>query len=413
MAHPAYAELHCHSHFSFLDGASAPDDLVARAVELGLTGLAITDHQGLYGAVRFASAAETAGLHAVIGIEIELLDAAAPDPDGIAVPGRRAWRPGRRPPVRPEGPRAVEGRPARPRPDRARLPGHRRVVKEDHRGIGEAERGPHLVLLARNATGWQSLCRLVSRANLAGTKAVPAFTHALLEMHAEGLVALSGCRHGELARRLRAGDREGARAAAERYARLFGGSRGGAGSGVGRSADSAAGGFVLELSHHLLPDDDWLASETARLASELGLPVVVTNDVHYALPEDRELQDVITAIRHGRTLAELADLRRPDGESYLKGAAELLAMPPGDDTVASTDPVLARAWREGIATSAEIATACRVELGFERYRFPGFTVPKGETPFSHLSGLCWEGARRRYHPFTPAVMRQLAHELDV
>ncbi|MCJ7710805.1 MAG: PHP domain-containing protein, partial [Chloroflexi bacterium] len=399
---PPYAELHCHSHFSFLDGASAPDDLVARAVELGLTGLAITDHQGLYGAVRFASAAEAAGLHAVIGIEIELLDAAVADPDGIAVPGRRAWRPGRRPPVRPEAPRAVEGRPARPRPDRARLPGHRQVVKEDHRGIGEAERGPHLVLLARNAIGWRSLCRLVSRANLAGTKAVPAFTHALLETHAEGLVALSGCRHGELARRLRAGDREGARAAAERYARMLGG-----------SDAVATSGFALELSHHLLPDDDWLASETARLACELGLPVVVANDVHYALPEDRELQDVLMAIRHGRTLSELRDLRRPDGESYLKGAAELLAMPPGDDAVVTADPVLARAWREGIAASVELAAACRVELAFERYRFPGFAVPKGETPFSHLSGLCWEGARRRYHPFTPAVMRQLAHELDV
>ena len=94
---PSYAELHCHSHFSFLDGASAPDELVGRAVELGLTGLAITDHQGLYGAVRFASAAEAAGLHAVIGIEIELLDAAVADPGGIAVPVRRTWRPGRRP----------------------------------------------------------------------------------------------------------------------------------------------------------------------------------------------------------------------------------------------------------------------------------------------------------------------------
>ncbi len=140
---------------------------------------------------------------------------------------------------------------------------------------------------------------------------------------------------------------------------------------------------------------------------------MVTNDVHYALPDGRELQDVLTAIRHGRSLADLADLRRPDGESYLKGSPELMALPPGDDATAVADPVLARAWREGIASSADIASACRVELTFERYRFPGFTVPKGQTPFSHLSELCWEGARRRYHPLTPAVVRQLAHELDV
>jgi error-prone DNA polymerase len=403
VAPPAYAELHCHGHFSFLDGASSPDDLVARAVELNLTGLAITDHQGLYGAVRFSAAAEAAGLHPVIGIEIELLDAAVPDPDGIVVPARRAWRPGRRGArAAPEPPRVIDGRPARPRPDRTRLPGHRAVVKEDHRGIGESERGPHLVLLARDATGWRSLCRLVSRANLAGTKAVPVFTHALLAEHTDGLLALSGCRHGELARRLRAGDREGAAAAAAWHARLFG------------TADAAAeSGFVLELSHHLLPDDDWLAAETARLADVLGLPTVVTNDVHYALPEGRELHDVLTAIRHGLPVADLRDLRRPDGESYLKSAAELLALPPGDPAVAAADPVLARAWREGIAASVEIAAACRVELGFERYRFPGFDVPRGETPFSHLSELCWEGARRRYHPLTPGVVKQLAHELDV
>ena len=94
MAVPPYAELHCHSHFSFLDGASAPDDLVARAVELGLTGLAITDHQGLYGAVRFSTAAEAAGLHPVIGIEVGAGRRRGGGPGGIVVPARRAWRPG-------------------------------------------------------------------------------------------------------------------------------------------------------------------------------------------------------------------------------------------------------------------------------------------------------------------------------
>ncbi len=414
MAEAAYAELHCHSHFSFLDGASSPDELVMQAVQLGLGGLAITDHQGLYGAVRFSASAEVAGLHPVIGIEIELLDAAAPDPGRIVVPARRAWRPGRRAPAMSAAARVDGGYPERPRPERARLPGHREVVKDDYRGVGETVRGPHLVLLARDATGWRSLCRLVSRANLAGTKAVPRYTQALLAEHAEGLIALSGCRHGELARRLLAGDREGARAVARRYARLFGraGAVGGHGPAAGHDA-AALSGFVLELSHHLLPDDDWLASEIAHVASELGLPVVVTNDVHYALPEGRELQDVLTAIRHGRPVGELRDLRRPEGESYLKSGAELLAMPPGEPSAMVTDPVLARAWREGVAASVEIAAACRVDLAVERYRFPGFEVPAGETPFSHLSELCWEGARRRYHPLTPAVVRQLAHELDV
>src|SRR3954451_12202134 len=132
---PPYAELHCHSHFSFLDGASAPDDLVDRAIALGLSALALTDHQGLYGAVRFSTAAESAGLHPVIGVEVELLDAAAPDPGALVVPGRRPWRPGGRRRVAPEASLAstlggpIDGFPARPRPERARLPGHRRIVK--------------------------------------------------------------------------------------------------------------------------------------------------------------------------------------------------------------------------------------------------------------------------------------------
>ena len=421
MPKPVYAELHCHSHFSFLDGASSPDDLLTRAAELGLMGLAVTDHQGLYGAVRFSMAADAAGIRPVIGIEIELQDPAVPDPGDIVIPAKRAWRPGRRIPEPPLEFDAHDGRPDRPRPVRARLPGHRVTVKEDQRGIGAAERGPHLVLLARDAIGWRSLCRLVSRANLAGTKAVPRFTQSLLAEHAEGLIALSGCRHGELARRLRAGDRAGARAVARHYARLF---DGGSGTGVALRATpgrrvvpgpDAAGrsGFVVELSHHLLPDDDWLVSEAAHLAAELGLPVVVTNDVHYALRAGRELQDVLTAIRHGRPVDELHNLRRPDGESYLKSGADLLAMPPGEPTMEAADPVVARAWHEGVAASVEIAAACRVDLVFERYRFPGFEVPTGETPFSHLSELCWEGARRRYHPLTSAVVRQLAHELDV
>jgi error-prone DNA polymerase len=440
-----YAELHCHSNFSFLDGASSPDELVGRAVELGMSGLAVTDHGGLYGVVRFAAAAQEAGLRPIIGVEIELADAAAPvgptrDPAGVVVPARRSRRAGRGEGVAPLPDDAVrdgaapggEGLPARPHPVRTRLPGQRDPVKEDLRGVGEGQRGPHLVLLARNATGYRSLCRLVSRANLAGTKSMPRFTHELLAAHTEGLVALSGCREGEIARRLRAGDREGAAAAAERYARLFAGERRGMGSrgATPRGDGPATAAFFLEMQHHLLPDDDWLVAETARLAGELGLPVVVTNDVHYAYPEGREMHDVLTAIRHGRTLDELRDLRRPDGESYLKSGEELMALVPEAGRVVSAsvsslansqvnslasshDARTASAWVEGIGNAGELAASCSFNFDLERYRFPGFGVPKDHTPFSYLEELCHEGACRRYHPISSPVVKQLAHELDV
>src|SRR5579863_1662934 len=188
MAAP-YAELHCHSHFSFLDGASAPDELVDRAIELGLGALALTDHQGLYGAVRFATAAHDAGLRPIIGLEIELSEPFAPDPRSLVMPARRPVPVGRRvaredvrpddaegferaeldrpnearepkpapPAERPlfgilpaprrrrgsglstaggDAPAVTAGQPIRPRPMRLRLPGHRRAVKEDLRGIG-------------------------------------------------------------------------------------------------------------------------------------------------------------------------------------------------------------------------------------------------------------------------------------
>ena len=118
MPSTSYAELHCHSNFSFLDGASAVDELVERAVELGLSSLALTDHGGLYGVVRFATAAQEAGLRPVIGTEVELLDAAAPDHGRIVVPPRR--RPRRRSiEPDPDDPAApTEGLPSRPRPVR-------------------------------------------------------------------------------------------------------------------------------------------------------------------------------------------------------------------------------------------------------------------------------------------------------
>ena len=210
-----YAELHCHTNFSFLDGAVG----TGRPRRAGRR--AGADRAGRHGPQRPVRRGpfrqRGRGSRAPPGRRSR---------DRVARSGRRG--PGRdRHPATPTAPPATPGarpaaasrptpRPTRPRadppapgPTRARLPGHRAPVKEDLRGIGERVRGPHLVLLARSSIGWRSLCRLVSHANMAGTKAMPRFSQALLAEHTEGLVALSGCRDGELARRLRTGDLAG------------------------------------------------------------------------------------------------------------------------------------------------------------------------------------------------------------
>ena len=213
---------------------------------------------------------------------------------------------------------------------------------------------------------------------------MPRFTHALLAEHAEGLVALSGCRHGELARRLRAGDREGARAVAERYAALF---------GAWRRRRARSGVLPASSSTTCCPTTTGSSRRPRAWPTELGLPRVVTNDAHYALPEDRELQDVLVAIRHGRSLegaAPPAPAERgvvPQGRRGAAGAAAGRAVGRG------RRPGLARAWREGIATRRSSPRAARSSSTFERYRFPGFPVPKGETPFSHLVASCAGRAR--------------------
>ena len=426
VAHFPYAELHCHSNFSFLDGASPVEDLVERAVELGLTGLAVTDHLGLYGVVRFASAAEAAGLHPVIGLEIELVDAAAPDPHGIVVPGRRVAR---------------RGRVARAGAHRAgrRGPGRRDGDPVAAPSRADPAAGPSIDRQGGPARDRRAAARSAPRAAGARRCGLPeSLPDGVPRQH--GRDQAGAAVHPGPPRRTRRGSRcaVGVPGRGDRAAAPGGGSRGRAGGGgavrggvrrerarrgpaPGRAWRGAAAerrrpatsGFFLELSHHLLPDDDWLVAETASLAADLGLPVVTTNDVHHARPEDRELGDVLTAIAHGRTLDTLADLRRPNGESHLKSGADLASMPPGDAAFARADPATARAWVEGMANAVEVAASCTVDLGFERYRFPGFPVPAGETAFSYLVELCQAGVRRRYHPVSPPVVRQLAHELDV
>ena len=224
-------------------------------------------------------------------------------------------------------------------------------MKEDHRGIGEAQRGPHLVLLARDATRAGGACAGSSPGRTSpGPRRVPAVHPGAARRAHRG------------ARRAVGLPRRGARAAAAGgRSRGSAGGRGALRGAVRRAAASrpSRAGFLLELQHHLLPDDDWLVAETARWppswACRWSSPTTSTTPQ----PDGRELQDVLTAIRHGRSLDTLADLRRPTASRTSRGPRSCSRCRRGSRRSSAPTRSPARAWREGIAATAEVAAACR------------------------------------------------------
>lgn len=262
----SYAELHCHSTFSLLDGASDPERLVERAAALGLAALALTDHDDVGGAVRFATAARDAGLAGILGTELTV-DVPLPAAGAHALPGR--------------------------------------VLGED----GTPRLRTHLVCLAESREGWGNLCTLITRARLDHPRGEPRVTLDQLAAHAEGLFALTGCARGWVPQLLALD----AGAPGARLAR----------DAAGTLAGIFGRRLAIECWDHALPEERALVAGLIPLARSLDLPWVVTNDVHYAEPRGRIAHDVLSALRHGATLDEMGTRLRPNGEWYLKGHAQL------------------------------------------------------------------------------------------
>jgi DNA polymerase III alpha subunit len=259
-----FIHLHVHSNFSFMDGAASLDGLIGRAARLGMPALALTDHQGLSGAVRFYRKARAAGMRPIVGAEVVLEAAGIEGAESDLPPGERL---------------------ARPRPV----------------GFGRASAaGFHLVLLCKDMTGYRNLCTLLSRAHLradgseddlGGARSVVTLTD--LSRLSEGLIALSGCGSGEVGAAVLAGVPWRAKAAARRLAHCF-----------------ASGDFYIELTHAMTPEAPEYLRTLADLADALGLPVVATNDVHYVRREDAPLHDVLAAVGARRCLP--SPLARPN-----------------------------------------------------------------------------------------------------
>lgn len=319
----AYVELHCHSNFSLLDGASHPEELVARAAELNMPALALTDHNAVYGAVRFIQAAKAQGIQPILGAELTLCDDEAPD--------------------------------------------------SRH----------HLTLLVESQAGWHNLCYLISRAQHNAPKGDAILPIAELTGCTDGLIALSGCRQGKIGSSLTEQTTpKTAVKATWRFLELFG-----------------RHNFFIELQNHLLLEDELRNGRLTALADYLNLDCVVTNNVHYHIPDRHRLQDVLVCIDHLTTLDESAHLRRLNGEHYLKTAAQMTALFPGQ--------------AEAIANTLRIAQRCQFKLNYGLQDLPFFPTEKGMSSSAYLSRLCHEALPKRFvHP-SERVREQLHHELQV
>ena len=337
-----YAELHCHSNFSFLDGASHPEHLVAESVRLGLDALALTDHDGLYGVVRFSEAARRAGLKSVFGAELTLAH-------------------------------PVSSSSSHPTVERTGVPD---------------PAGDHLVVIARDPDGYARLSRTIAEAHLAGTeKGKPVFSlDDLAGRHRGHWLVLTGCRKGSVPTAL---TESGPAAAAHALGSLV--------AAFGR--DNVA----VELWDHGDPLDTVRNDALAYLAVDAGLPIVATNNVHYATPAQRPLATVLSAVRARRPLKELDGWIPPAATAHLRSGAEQARR-------------FAR-WPGAVEAASCLGTHCSFDLRLVAPGLPDFPVPDGHTEQSWLAELVHRGGGERYgsreHERVPGAWAQIDHELEV
>ena len=376
-AHVPYAELHCHSNFSFLDGASHPEELVEEAARLGLEALALTDHDGFYGVVRMAEAARALSLPVVYGAELTL---------GLAS-RTRAGRTAKR------GSRTVTVRawPTRldPNGDGPNGDGPAQLEAGVHPVPGAPDPlGTHLVVLARDPQGYARLSSAIGRAQLRGEeKGCPVYDLADLAAHAAGhWLVLTGGRKGVVPRAL---ESEGPAAAARALGRLV--------DAFGRE------NVAVELWDHGTPLDVARNDALARVALEAGVEPVATNGVHYAVPARARLAAAMAAVRARRSLEELNGWLPANGLAHLRSGLE-------------QERRFSR-WPGVVERAAELGLACAFDLSLVAPELPDFPISEGSSEMDFLRLLVEKGASDRYGPRhapgVPGAWTQLDHELAV
>jgi len=321
-----FTHLHIHTEYSLLDGMCRIPQLVARAKELGMDALAITDHGVMYGALQFYSAAKEAGIKPIIGCEVYVASGS---------------RLGRNP---------------------------------------SDKLNYHLVILAKNRTGYQNLIQLISKAHLEGFYYKPKVDKELLEKHHQGLIALSGCLAGEVQRLVLEGRLEEAKQAALWYKQTF-------------------GDFYLEIQRHPIPELEQVNKGLIAMADELDLPLVATNDVHYINKGDARAHDLLLCIGTNSSIYDEKRMKMAGDFFYLKSPQEMAE--------------LYKDIPQALENTEKIAEMCQIELDFGRLHLPEIDLPESKTADQFLADLCYQGLPKFYPQAGQEIKERLDYELEV
>ena len=325
----SFAHLHVHTEFSLLDGSNKIKEYVSRVKELGMNSAAITDHGVMYGVIDFYREAKKQGINPILGCEV------------YVAPNSRF----------------------------------------DREITGGEDRYYHLVLLAENEEGYANLTKIISKGFVEGYYYKPRVDKELLRKYHKGIIALSACLAGEVARFLTKGLYEEAKKTALEYQEIFG-----------------EGNFFLELQDHGIPEQGLVNQQLIKMSEETGIELVATNDIHYTYAEDAKPHDILLCIQTGKKLADENRMRYDGGQYYVKSEEEMQRLFPYA--------------KQALENTQKIADRCHVEIEFGVTKLPKYDVPEGYTSWEYLQKLCYEGLEKRYGDPSKELKDRLSYELE-
>jgi len=323
----SFVHLHVHTEYSLLDGSARITELIESVKKMGMKAIAITDHGGMFGVIDFYKCAKKQGIKPIIGCEVYTANRTMYDKD----------------------------------PVKDKTPGH-------------------LVLLAKNRTGYKNMMKIVSLGYVDGFYYKPRIDSSVLEKYHEGIIALSACLAGSVQRHLMNQDYQTAKAEAVKLSEIFGEDH-----------------FYLELQDHGLEEQRLINEQLLKMNKETGIPLVATNDIHYLRKEDAEVHDILLCIQTGKTVEEKDRLKFPSNEFYLKSPEEMERIFPYA--------------LEALDNTIKIADVCNVEFDFNQIHLPNYDVPNNYEAKDYLRELCTKGLMERYGTAAEGLKERLEYEL--